>query len=360
MAVLDQAVLSNFAGLASNYIYALQASRALLATSVLFGAFGLTVFLRQVISFVATLYQVYLGRGISLKKFGAGQPGHWAIVTGATDGIGKSFAQQLAKQGFNIYLISRSQHKLDAVEQEIQEQFGVNTVTQALDFSERSADVTEAYENIANTLEEINEAGAKISILVNNVGVSHDMPTPFLELADEANERMVEINVLGMLRMTRLVAPYMTRNKNGLIINMGSFAGMVPTPFLSVYSGTKAFVSTWTKAVGAELAEQGITVEHLNTFFVVSAMSKIRKAQWMIPSPDTFVKSALQRIGVSGGASDPYESSPYSAHGIAQWFTEHAYSRKYWINYNFKMQKTIRKKALAKQQKEAAAGAKQN
>jgi 17beta-estradiol 17-dehydrogenase / very-long-chain 3-oxoacyl-CoA reductase len=112
------------------------------------------------------------------------------------------------------------------------------------------------------------------------------------------------------LKVTKLVLPGMIIRKRGLILTVGSFAALIPSPLLAVYSGSKAFVSTWSQALGSELEGSGITVELLNTYFVVSVvfcvtlhmkqlilgnnqvskLSKIRKSSWMIPTPRTYVR----------------------------------------------------------------------
>jgi 17beta-estradiol 17-dehydrogenase / very-long-chain 3-oxoacyl-CoA reductase len=147
-------------------------------------------------------------------------------------------------------------------------------------------------------------------------------------------------------------------SKKGLIINLGSFAGLVPTPYLSVYSGSKAFLSSWSQAIGAELAPKGITVQNVNTYFVVSAMSKIRRATMLIPMPKPYVRSVLGQIGISGGASTPFTSTPFYSHAIANWLIDNTFGRAFWVKQNYNIQVDIRKRALRKREREAAAAAK--
>jgi len=126
---------------------------------------------------------------------------------------------------------------------------------------------------------------------VNNVGVSHEIPADFVDTSPEELAKIINVNVTATLRITSLIAPAMAsrygspfpsslpwRNvahsyrlisKKGLILNMGSFAGAAPTPMLAVYSGSKAFLRTWSDALSAELAPKGVVVEHANTYYVV-------------------------------------------------------------------------------------------
>ena len=130
---------------------------------------------------------------------------------------------------------------------------------------------------------------------------------------------------------------YSIHSRSGLILNLGSFAGLVPSPYLSVYSGGKAFLSTWTQALAKEVESQGIVVQNVNTYFVVSAMSKIRRPTFLIPLPKPYVASVLAKIGVPCGANVPYTSTPYPSQAIANWLISNTLGTKFWINQNYGM-----------------------
>ncbi|CAO0791850.1 unnamed protein product [Mucor circinelloides] len=312
----------------------------------LFAAIGAAFIGYKVLTLLKTLFDAFVASGISLKKFGAGD-GAWAVVTGATDGIGKEFALQLAKKKFNVLLISRTQSKLDAAAKEITEQYGVETKTFAMDFTKGDA---EDFKKVGDIVDSI-----RVGVLVNNVGVNHDIPTPFAEEDDALINNIIEVNIKGLMKMTKLVLPQMKQNKKGLIFNMGSFAGLVPTPYLSVYSAGKAFLSTWSQALGTEVAKDGIVVEHVNTYFVVSAMSKIRKPSLLIPTTKNYVASVLNKVGVPCGANVPFTSTPYPMHGVANWAINNLLTNQFWVTQNDNIQKDIRKRALRKREREAAA-----
>lgn len=169
---------------------------------------------------------------------------------------------------------------------------------------------------------------------VNNVGRSHEMPVYFAETEEEEMKSIVNININGTLAITRVVLPKMIEKlvlylqlmrsltnpnrKNGLIINMGSFAGAVASPMLATYSGSKAFLATWSQALAEEYKSKGIVVQHVNAFFVVSNMSKIRKPSISTPTPKAYVASVLAHIGQSCGAiAKPYTSTPFWSHSLA-------------------------------------------
>ncbi|KAI8091023.1 uncharacterized protein B0P05DRAFT_528434 [Gilbertella persicaria] len=291
----------------------------------LFAAIGAAFLGYKVLSLLKTVFDSFVASGIPLKKFGADQ-GAWAVITGATDGIGKEFALQLAKNKFNVCLISRTASKLDAMAKDIAEQYGVETKTLAMDFTKGDP---EDFKRVGETLGSI-----RVGVLVNNVGVNHDIPTSFMEEDDTTINNIIEVNIKGLMKMTKLVLPQMKENHNGLILNMGSFAGLVATPYLSVYSAGKAFLSTWSQALGKEVEKDGIVVEHVNTYFVVSAMSKIRKPSLLIPTAKDYVTSVLKKIGVPCGAQVPFTSAPYPMHGVANWAINNLFTTSFWVNYN--------------------------
>ncbi|GAB5577735.1 very-long-chain 3-oxoacyl-CoA reductase [Prionailurus iriomotensis] len=197
------------------------------------------------------------------------------VVTGSTDGIGKSYAEELAKHGMKIVLISRSQDKLNQVSSEIREKFKVETMTIAVDFA--SEDI---YDKIKTSL-----AGLKIGVLVNNVGVSYEYPEYFLDVPDLDN-------------MTRLVLPGMVERSKGAILNISSASGLVPVPLLAMYSATKAFVDFFSQCLHEEYRSKGIFVQSVLPFFIATKLSKIRKPTLDTPSAETFVKSAIKTVGL--------------------------------------------------------------
>ncbi|TIC07553.1 NAD(P)-binding protein [Wallemia mellicola] len=310
-----------------------------------FALLGATVAGITLLRLLRLFFDVTIRKGISLKKFGAGK-GTWAVVTGATDGIGREFAFQLAKAGFNIVLASRSAEKLGAVAADLESKYNIKTKTQSIDFS---AGDDSSYDALSNSID-----GLNIGVLVNNVGKSHEMPVPFEQTPLDELKAIVEININATLRVTQAVLPKLIERKNGLILNIGSFAGTVPTPLLATYTGSKSFLLSWTQALGEEVKSKGVTVELVNTYFVVSSMSKIRRPSKLIPLPATYVRSVLTRIGLNGGSiSRPYTSTPYWSHAIVDAILSLSGFKRLVLWYTHKMQKDIRQRALRKKEREA-------
>ncbi|KAH8926059.1 NAD(P)-binding protein [Atractiella rhizophila] len=308
-------------------------------------AVGSLFLLSRTFSFLRVLLDTLVIPGQSLSKYGATK-GAWSVVTGATQGIGLSFAKQLAKAGFNVVLVSRSQSKLDEVAAEISTKYSVQTKVISVDFA---AATEQDYSNLKASLESLD-----VGVLVNNVGISYDYPRYFYELSEAEIDAFVHINIQAQLRVTRYVLPGMVQRKRGLILNMGSFAAFIPAALLAVYAGSKGFLKIWSQALGEELKGTGVTVQLVNGGFITSALSKIRKPKWDVPTPDVYVNSVLRSIGQTGGApGQPYMSNPFWAHALMQWVPDHIGTESFWMWWNKSLQLSIRKRALKKRQREA-------
>ena len=225
---------------------------------------------------------------------------------------------------------------------------GVHTKTYAMDFAANNDD---DYVNLKALID-----GLDVAILINNVGKSHDIPVPFAQTPSSEMVDIITINCTGTLRITQLVAPGMIQRKRGLILTMGSFGGLLATPLLATYSGSKAFLQQWSVALGSELAPHGITVELVQSYLVSSAMSKIRRSSMLVPNPRSFVKAVLGKVGRSGGAQGvPWTSTPFWSHGVMHWAlaTFVGLQGRFVIDRNRVMHEGIRKRALRKQEREA-------
>ncbi|XP_028306723.1 very-long-chain 3-oxoacyl-CoA reductase-A [Gouania willdenowi] len=233
--------------------------------------------------------------------------GKWAVVTGATDGIGKSYAEELAHRGFAMMLISRSQHKLDDVAQCLKEQYKVETRTIAVDFGK-----TDIYQKIEAGL-----AGLEIGVLVNNVGVSYAYPEYFLNIPDLDNfiTNMINVNITSVCQMTRLVLPRMSERSKGVILNISSAGGMYPLPLLTLYSSTKAFVDFFSRGLQEEYRRSGIIIQSVLPFFVATKMTRIKKPTLDKPTPERYVAAELATVGLQS------QTNGYFPHAVMGWLT---------------------------------------
>ncbi|XP_053575840.1 very-long-chain 3-oxoacyl-CoA reductase-B-like [Bombina bombina] len=221
-----------------------------------------------------------------LKQFG-----RWAVVTGATDGIGKAYAQELARRGLDIVLISRTQEKLKKVADEIKKEFGRNVKIIQVDFTKGS----EIYQLIEDELK-----GMEIGILVNNVGmVMAGTPSRFLNAPDlsKAITNIINCNVQSVLQMTQIILPQMVERKKGVIINLSSEAGNFPYPMTTMYSASKVFVDFFSRGLDAEYKSSGITVQCVMPLFVSTDMTFKIKKNIFVKAPEDFAYEALNTVG---------------------------------------------------------------
>ncbi|XP_059927275.1 very-long-chain 3-oxoacyl-CoA reductase-B [Gadus macrocephalus] len=283
----------------------LEALRAAEAPLLVLGALTAAwLAVRAVGCLLAGLRVWVLGNG---RLVSPGSLGQWAVVTGATDGIGKAYAEELARRGFNIVLISRSQEKLDDVSKAIESKCGVQTKTIAADFSTR-----DIYPKIEEGL-----AGLEIGVLVNNVGVSYGYPEFFLSIPnlDSFINTLINVNITSVCQMTSLVLPRMVQRKKGAILNISSASALAPIPLLTVYSASKAFVDFFSRGLEAEYKSQGIIIQSVLPSFVATKLSKIRRATLDKPTPQRYVAAALGTVGLQS------QTSGYFPHAVLGWLT---------------------------------------
>ncbi|CAD8108353.1 unnamed protein product [Paramecium sonneborni] len=199
----------------------------------------------------------------------------WAIVTGGSDGIGKEFCIQLAKQKFNIALVGRNQKKMDQVCLELQS-FGVQTKFIVADFNDGYTE--EFYNKIYQQVEYLD-----ISLLVNNVGVRE--AGQFEQQRMEDSFMMLRVNALSTLMMTRvLINKLQNRNKKSAVITISSGQAYLPNPFLSVYSGTKAFTNYFTQSLA--LTSKNIDFLSVTPLSVNTDMMNNKKESYTIETKE--------------------------------------------------------------------------
>eukprot|EP01116_Phalansterium_solitarium_P016367 TRINITY_DN3798_c0_g1_i1.p1 TRINITY_DN3798_c0_g1~~TRINITY_DN3798_c0_g1_i1.p1 ORF type:complete len:345 (+),score=133.99 TRINITY_DN3798_c0_g1_i1:61-1035(+) len=263
-------------------------------------AIALFFIARFLLKTLCAFYVYFLRPGKNLKKYGA-----WAVVTGCTDGIGKGLAEQLARKGLNLVLISRTASKLQEQARDIEAKYKVKTKVVAVDFTSTSATLLEP---VKQALKDVD-----VGILVNNVGVSYDHAEFFGELDQERIDAIVRVNVFGTTAMTQLVLPGMVERKRGAIVNVSSVSSLLNEPLYSVYSGTKAYVNNFSQGLYWEYKRYGIHVQASLPGFVATKLSKIRATSLFVPSANAWARAAAAHIG--------YEalSVPYWSHALQVW-----------------------------------------
>ncbi|XP_057949430.1 very-long-chain 3-oxoacyl-CoA reductase 1-like [Malania oleifera] len=227
--------------------------------------------------------------------------GSWALVTGASDGIGKAFAFQLAGKGLNLILVSRNPEKLRAVSSEVRAKFP-NTEVKivALDFS---GDIAAG----ARLIEEAVE-GLEVGVLVNNAGVTYPAARFFHEVEEEVMTGVVRVNLEGTTRVTRAVLPAMLKLGRGAIVNIGSGAAIVvPShPLFALYAATKAYVDKLSTSLSVEYKSRGIQIQCQVPLYVATKMVSNKRSSFFTPSPEEYAGAAVRRIGQEEARCMPY------------------------------------------------------
>uniref|UniRef100_A0A7M4E327 Hydroxysteroid dehydrogenase like 1 n=1 Tax=Crocodylus porosus TaxID=8502 RepID=A0A7M4E327_CROPO len=179
-------------------------------------------------------------------------------VAGATAGIGKAYAEQLANHGVNVILISRNKEKLQAVE---------------------------------------------IGILVNNVGVCYNYPDYFIRVSEDKLWEMININIGAVNMMTHMVLPGMVERKKGAIVNISSASCCQPVPQLTAYAASKAYVDYFSRALYYEYAPKGIFVQSLIPLVIATNMTQFSRLlsskSFIIPTAEVYARHAISTLGIS-------------------------------------------------------------
>jgi len=210
--------------------------------------------------------------------------GKTALVTGASRGIGRAIALELAQQGVKrLLLVARNRQRLAEVATEI-EALGVEAVTLAVD-------LTEPIEiNIA--IAQAWRAHGPIHLLVNCAGVAHQ--TSFLQSKLPKVEEEIALNLMGMYTITRLVARRMANRREGTIVNVSSLMGKVAAPTMATYSATKFAILGFTKALRTELAPYNIQVLALLPSLTDTDMVReLQLFRWVVPMTPQRVAKVL-------------------------------------------------------------------
>ncbi|MFC4761310.1 SDR family NAD(P)-dependent oxidoreductase [Fructobacillus durionis] len=176
--------------------------------------------------------------------------GKLALVTGASSGIGKEFAYRLAEKGSNVILVARSTDRLITLADELEKQYGITAYPFPADLSD-PASINDLYEKIQ-------KENLSVDILVNNAGFG--LYGSFKENSADEYQKMVDLNINSLIRLTSLFLPEMQEKKSGIIINLASLLGFAPFPYMSVYSATKAFVLSFTESLWAENQKTGVQI----------------------------------------------------------------------------------------------------
>ncbi|MBX7433348.1 SDR family NAD(P)-dependent oxidoreductase [Mycobacterium sp. Y57] len=226
--------------------------------------------------------------------------GPWALVAGASDGVGAVFAEGLAERGVNVVLLARRGEVLREVAAGIEERTGARTRCLAVDLAEPDAvDIVTEH-----------TAGLDVGMVVYCAGADPEF-RPFLSQPIESAEKMVQRNCLVPMRLCHHFAPAMVARGRGGIVLFGSGAGFAGGPNMVAYSATKAFDMVFAEALWAELHDSGVDVLGLILGKTdTPALRRLEHARGQIASPDERPADTATATEVVGEAFDNLANGP--------------------------------------------------
>ncbi|KAK7399633.1 hypothetical protein VNO78_10820 [Psophocarpus tetragonolobus] len=281
-------------------------------TFTLLIAMGFMVTLHRLISLFTWIYRTCFRAEKDLVR----TYGSWALVTGASDGIGKAFAHQLAQRGLNLILVSRTFQKLESVACEIR---GRHPHTRV-----KIVEMDFGADNMWDGLRRVEEAtqGLDVGVLINNVGITYPSAMFFHEVEEKVWRNIVRVNIEGTTKLTKLFLPPMLQRRKGAIVNIASAAtALLPShPLFTVYAATKAYVDRLSRSLYVEYGQHGIHVQCQAPLYVatnmVSRVACIERDSVFVPTAEAYARAAMGEIGYGP------KCTPYWAHSIQWCFAE--------------------------------------
>lgn len=177
----------------------------------------------------------------------------YALVTGASSGIGLALAEALARRGRNLILVSRHRDMLESIALEFTQRFGVEVLFRACDLGEPL--------RLSGFLLELEEGERQIDLLVNCAGIGNSGPFLAQEWAQEQD--LLDLNVLALTRLCHTVGNLMAVQGGGQILNVASVMGFQPGPWMSTYAASKAYVLHFSEGLREELKKTGVKISVL-------------------------------------------------------------------------------------------------
>lgn len=225
--------------------------------------------------------------------------GRWALVTGASAGIGEAFARVLARRGMNVVLAARREDRLRRIADEIGRAHRVHTFVVPVDLGTEFA--TAALWAAATA------GGRQVHLLVNNAGFG--LKGPFAELPLERQAEMVRVNCIAPLELSYHALRHM-RGKGGGVVNVASVAGFQPIPLMATYAASKAFLLAFSEALTEEAREHGVRVVVVNpgpvkTEFQEVAGTEVRDRAPGLRTAEQIAEAALAGLEAGKRAVTP-------------------------------------------------------
>jgi short-subunit dehydrogenase len=189
----------------------------------------------------------------------------WALVTGASSGLGVEFARELAALGCNLVLTARRVDRLEILRNELIAQFGISAKTIPVDLFD-TLGPQELYDQIKS-------AGITIDVLVNNAGFG--LYGKFFDVDWQREQELLQINIIALTHLARLFAPEMVKRKFGFILNVASNGAYQATPLYAIYGASKSFVLHFSEALHYELRGTNVKCTALSPATVLTEFHQV-------------------------------------------------------------------------------------
>jgi short-subunit dehydrogenase len=213
----------------------------------------------------------------------------WALVTGASSGLGVDFARELARRGCNPILVARREERLRALAAELSETYGVDADVVPMDLGARDAP--------ERLYRAFSDRGRRVDILINNAGFG--VHGKFLDNAWERERAMLELNIIALVQLTKLFAAGMVERGFGRILQVASTAAYQPVPTYAAYGASKAFVLSFGEALNHELKGTGVTCTVVSPGVTETEFQTVAGHEYNSYMRLTQMKSAdVARIGI--------------------------------------------------------------
>jgi short-subunit dehydrogenase len=227
------------------------------------------------------------------------QQGPWALVSGASAGIGAEFCRQLAGRGYSLVLVARRQERLRELAETLRQQHATENLILPLDLSQPGA---------AETIEAaLSRASIEVEFLVNNAG--YGVPGTFTEPAWQTHADSLNVMLHSVLELTWRLLPGMQRRQRGYVVNVASLAGLVPSSARhTLYGATKAFLIKFSESLAMENLETGVAVSALCPGFTYSEFHDVlgtREIVSQMPSWMWMDAEDVVRYGIESVTRDP-------------------------------------------------------
>ncbi|TLD18351.1 NAD(P)-binding protein [Venturia nashicola] len=266
----------------------------------LFGLFFLGAVACRILVFI----NLYFLQASKIDRYLRADGKAWALVTGASEGIGSSLVQALCDKGFNVILHSRNEEKLARRIQQLEKKYPHR---RCVGFTGDAADVLRTVNGLFSTVENIQQEGGRLTVLVNNVGGAglFGVPTfsPLTDVPLEVAMKQIDLNAKFPTLLTRALLPTMTANGKALVLNISSYAGVYGDPYVSIYAATKAFNNIFSTSLSYELRVLHPSLEVLGIVLggVLTAGNPLEKLGFASLTSDEAAGSIIARVGCGKG-----------------------------------------------------------